>query len=278
MAHSTTLIGLLAVLIHVAKATVLANNATETCKEIDGKISKASDVLYPTCVVEVGSQEDVSLVLQAVAKSQTPFAIYSAGHASNPGFSSTTGIHISLKRFNQVKLSEDKTTVEVGFGQGWTDVYKALKDTGVNVVGGRVPGPGLGGFTLGGGYSWKTNQHGLTCDTVLSFNLILPNGTITTASAQHNEDLFFALRGGMNRFGIVTARVLLFYDGPEKPPIFDMFDGFFTVLDNTGSKSYRELIYSFPAYLATNIRAEDDWWVARINQALDTLKQVMLHG
>lgn len=44
--------------------------------------------------------------------------------------------------------------------QGWTDVYDALADTGVNVVGGRVPGPGVGGFTLGGGYSWyvRLNQ------------------------------------------------------------------------------------------------------------------------
>jgi len=34
------------------------------------------------------------------------------------------------------------------------DVYEKLDGTGYNVVGGRVPGPGVGGFTLGGGYSW----------------------------------------------------------------------------------------------------------------------------
>jgi hypothetical protein len=158
----------------------------------------------------------------------------------------------------------------------------------------------------------KTNQHGLTCDTIKAFNVVLPDGTITRASKHHNEDLFFALKGGLNRFGIVTsaefythpqpsqvwgglrmypasqvpellnaterffyenedpkaglivtldgralgtsALGLFFYDGPEKPEVFDMFDGFKTTLDNTGKKSYQDLIHSFPAELALNPR------------------------
>lgn len=100
----------------------------------------------------------------------------SGGHASNPGFSSTTGVLISLKRFDKVTLSADRRTAEIGFGQvcragyshdqcsvglifqqGWLDVFKKLDGTGYNVVGGRVPGPGVGGFTLGGGFSWQVH-------------------------------------------------------------------------------------------------------------------------
>lgn len=54
--------------------------------------------------------------MQVIGFSRTPFAIYSGGHASNPGFSSTTGVHISLSRMNQVLLSADKSTVEIGMG------------------------------------------------------------------------------------------------------------------------------------------------------------------
>lgn len=129
----------------------------------------------PTCVVEVGSPADVSIAVRrsivkhdgamadlwelrmqmtAIASYGAPFALYSAGHASNKGFSSTNGVHIAFKRMNQVSLSADKTTVEIGMGNGWADVYDKLDGTGVNVVGGRVKGPGVGGFTLGGGYSW----------------------------------------------------------------------------------------------------------------------------
>jgi hypothetical protein len=38
--------------------------------------------------------------------------------------------------------------------QTWAQVYEILDGSGVNVVGGRTPGPGVGGFTLGGGFSW----------------------------------------------------------------------------------------------------------------------------
>jgi FAD/FMN-containing dehydrogenase len=57
-----------------------------------------------------------------------------------------------------------------------------------------VTGVGVAGFTLGGGYSWKTNQYGLTIDTVQSFELVLPNGTVTTVTATSNADLFFGLK------------------------------------------------------------------------------------
>lgn len=66
--------------------------------------------------MEVGSIKDLSTVLQIVGTSRTPFAVKSGGHASNPGFSSTKGVHISLKRLNQIILSGDGKTVEVGFG------------------------------------------------------------------------------------------------------------------------------------------------------------------
>lgn len=320
-------------LLPLVVGSVVSRSATDTCRDIGNRISGASEVIYPiqilryqddqkhwflssgdqaACVVEVGSPEDVSVVLRAVGASRTPFAVMSGGHSSNPGFSSTRGVHISLKRFDQVDLSADGKVVTLGFGQGWTDVYTALENTGVNIVGGRVPGPGVGGFTLGGGYSWKTNQYGLTQDTVKAFHVVLPNGTITTASNTQNKDLFFALKGGLNRFGIVTSAefythpqvpkvwgglrlvasvdvpklinatrrfsdentdpkaqiittldgnllgvsgmLLLSYDGPEKPAIFNLFDGLLTVLDNTGQKTFKELIYSFPSYLAVNVR------------------------
>ncbi|KAK0612259.1 hypothetical protein B0T14DRAFT_531861 [Immersiella caudata] len=169
----------------------------------------------PACVVEVGSPGDVSIALRVIGADRASFAVMSGGHASNPGFSSTKGVHVSLRKLSQVVLSPDKRTVEVGFGQKWLDVFRKLDGTDYNVVGGRVPGPGVGGFTLGGGYSWKTNQYGLTCDTVEIFNLVLPNGTITTASKSFNKDLFFALKGGMNRFGIVTSAVFVTHKQPK---------------------------------------------------------------
>lgn len=70
----------------------------------------------PLCVVEVTSAEDVSEVLKIVGATRTPFAVKSGGHASNPGFSSTTGVFISLAKLKQITLSADKSTIEIGLG------------------------------------------------------------------------------------------------------------------------------------------------------------------
>lgn len=76
----------------------------------------SSSTQTPQCVVEVTGTEDVSTVLKIVGFTRTPFAVKSGGHASNPGFSSTTGVHISLAQLKQINLSKDKKTVEIGLG------------------------------------------------------------------------------------------------------------------------------------------------------------------
>ena len=77
-----------------------------------------------------------------------------------------------MTRFNNITLSTDMSTIDIGAGLTWDEVYDALDGTGANVVGGRVTGVGVAGLTLGGGYSWKTNQFGLTVDTVASYELV----------------------------------------------------------------------------------------------------------
>jgi FAD/FMN-containing dehydrogenase len=98
-----------------------------------------------------------------------------------------------MYRFSAIDYSEETSTVVVGAGLIWDDIYEALGPYAVNVVGGRVTGVGVAGFTLGGGLSWKSNQYGLTVDNVVAFDLVLPNGTHTHVTAD-DEDLFFALK------------------------------------------------------------------------------------
>ncbi|KAF8156106.1 FAD-binding domain-containing protein [Crassisporium funariophilum] len=198
------------------------------CVQIAGAISSASDVYYAghplyakgvshwassssqvsNCVVEPGTAADVSVILGILGSTQTPFAVKGGGHASNPGFSSTTGVHISMYRFSDVIYDAPSQTVQIGPGLIWDDVYAALEPHNVNVVGGRVTGVGVAGFILGGGYSWKTNQYGLTIDTVTAFELVKPSGSIVTVTQASDPNLFFGLKGGFNNFGIVTKFTL----------------------------------------------------------------------
>lgn len=81
---------------------------------IDHYMTSSSET--PLCVVEVANPQDLSEILKLVGPSRTPFAVKSGGHASNPVFSSTSGVQISLVRLKQVDPSPDRKTVEIGFG------------------------------------------------------------------------------------------------------------------------------------------------------------------
>jgi FAD/FMN-containing dehydrogenase len=69
-----------------------------------------------------------------------PLQVKGGGHQTNPGFSSTTGVHISLKKFSEIEYDAQKNVVTVGAGLTWDDVYAALDPLGVGVVGGRASG------------------------------------------------------------------------------------------------------------------------------------------
>jgi FAD/FMN-containing dehydrogenase len=56
-----------------------------------------------------------------------------------------------MSRFDKVVYDAASGTATFGAGLVWDDVYEALEPYGVNVVGGRVTGVGVAGFTLGGG-------------------------------------------------------------------------------------------------------------------------------
>lgn len=84
------------------------------------------------------------------------------------------------------------------------DVYDELEKHQCVVGGGRVGSVGVGGYLLGGGLSYYAGRHGFACDNVVAYEVVLADGSIITASANEHEDLFRALKGGGNNFGIVS--------------------------------------------------------------------------
>ena len=73
------------------------------------------------------------------------------GHSLNPDFSSTTGVQITMVRFNEVNVNSEAGTVDIGTGLTGDEVYSILDAQNLTIVGGRVTGIGLAGFILGGG-------------------------------------------------------------------------------------------------------------------------------
>jgi hypothetical protein len=159
----------------------------------------------PYCVFKPASAAQVSISVLIARLSQCPFAVKSGGHAAFAGASSIEGgITIALERINQITVSKDKKTVAIGPGNLWLDVYTTLQPLDLSVIGGRVSGIGVGGLTLGGGISFFSSLYGWACDNVASYEVVTASGIIVTASPTSYPDLFWALRGGGNNFGIVT--------------------------------------------------------------------------
>ncbi|KAJ7349167.1 hypothetical protein DFH08DRAFT_697963, partial [Mycena albidolilacea] len=120
--------------------------------------------------------------------------VKSGVHTANPEFSSTPGVHISMSRFSEVTYNATAQPATIGSGLVWDDVCAVLDPLNVTVVGGRFSGFGIAGYSLRGGYSWKSNLFGLTVDNIVGYELVLPNGTLTQVTATKNLDLFFGLK------------------------------------------------------------------------------------
>ncbi|TVY86304.1 Bifunctional solanapyrone synthase [Lachnellula willkommii] len=128
------------------------------------------------------------------------FAIRGGGHSPIPGAASVRGgVLIDLSLLREVTPSEDGSSVVIGAGAKWMDVSKVLDERGLAVVGGRNSAVGVGGLTLGGGLSFFSPRFGLVCSNIISYELVLASGAITTASVSSNPDLWRALKGGSTR-------------------------------------------------------------------------------
>ncbi|KAL2797152.1 hypothetical protein BJX66DRAFT_298295 [Aspergillus keveii] len=161
--------------------------------------------LEPEVIVTPTTSQQVAAALALCIFFLLKFSVRGGGHLHNPGFNSNAGgVVISLGEFQQVLLSDDKSTADVGLGLRWLDVYEALEPHDVAVAGGRIPTVGVPGLILGGGISFQNSQYGLGAMGVSNYEVVLADLSIVQANAQENSDLFWALKGGGANFGIVT--------------------------------------------------------------------------
>lgn len=159
----------------------------------------------PACIFQPRSAREVATAVKALVSAGQKFAVRSGGHTNWAGSNNIEGgVTIDLGLLNQTTYDAASETASIGPGSRWRQVYAELHKSGRVVAGGREGNVGVAGLLLGGGNTYFTARRGFACDNVVSYEVVLGDGRIVTADASNNEDLFRALKGGSNNFGIVT--------------------------------------------------------------------------
>jgi FAD/FMN-containing dehydrogenase len=161
--------------------------------------------LHPALRAVCRTEQSVAAMLDWVRQNGLPFALRSGGH-SFEGFSQSTNVVIDTRKIESVTLDAAGQTVTAGSGASLGQVYKALKGSEFAFAAGSCPQVGVAGHALGGGFGLLGRMYGLTCDNLLSINVVCADSRIVTADAQQHPDLFWACRGGGGgSFGIATS-------------------------------------------------------------------------
>jgi len=126
-----------------------------------------------------------------------------------------SGVLVALSAFQNITVHAAQNTVDAGPGLEWYDVNVALEAYGKVAIGGRLKTIGVAGLTLGGGIHYFNNKYGFAMDNVVAYEIVTGQGRILTATSTQHSDLFWALKGGANNFGIVTKFTLKTYDIPQ---------------------------------------------------------------
>jgi hypothetical protein len=162
------------------------------------------DSIKPTAIVKCASVGDVQESLAFVRSNGLAVTPRCGGH-SWAGYSTNTGVVLNVTSMNSIQVNSNGTA-KVGAGARLAEVYDTLISSGVCIPSGTCLTVGISGITMGGGIGVLDRQFGLTCDNLLSAEMVTADGRLLVCSETSEPDLFWAIRGGGGgNFGVATS-------------------------------------------------------------------------
>ncbi|MGV1010169.1 MAG: FAD-binding oxidoreductase [Dermatophilaceae bacterium] len=162
----------------------------------------------PALVLRCTGIADVIAGVSFARSEGLPIAVRGGAH-SVAGFSTCDdGLVIDLGPMSAVHVDPQTRRARVQGAALWRHIDRESQVYGLATTGGLVSTTGVGGFALGGGIGHLVRKHGLTCDNILSAELVTADGQLVRADEHEKPELLWGLRGGGANFGVVTSMAL----------------------------------------------------------------------
>jgi FAD/FMN-containing dehydrogenase len=172
----------------------------------------------PAVVLEAGSAADVAQAVRFARAHGIRIAPQGTGHGAGPLEPLDGTMLLRTRRMRTVHIDPAALTARAEAGAVWQDVTVPAAQHGLAALAGSSTTVGVTGYTLGGGLGWLARRYGLAANSVTAAELVTPDGDLVRVDADHEPDLFWAVRGG-GGIGVVTALEMRLY------PVRDLYAG-----------------------------------------------------
>jgi FAD/FMN-containing dehydrogenase len=247
--------------------------------QIRGSLIRAEDETYdearrlwngmfdkrPAVIVQCAEVADVIEAVRFARDRNLLVAVRGGAHNVAGLASYDGGFVIDLSQMRAVHVDPQARTVRVEGGAQLGDLDRETQKFGLVVPTGVVSETGIAGLTLNGGVGWLRRKWGMTCDNLVSAELVTAEGQLVKASKTENPELFWALRGGGGNFGIVTTFNFELHPlGPEVMFCFVMYPDSKDILQKFRQYAQSEPeevgILSFTGTVPADENFPEEWW------------------
>jgi FAD/FMN-containing dehydrogenase len=159
----------------------------------------------PALIARCAGTADVISAVNFARKHDILTAVRGGGHSLAGKSVCDDGLVIDLSAMKAIRVDPQARTVRAEPGVTLGALDRETQAFGLVVPSGIVTSTGIAGLTLGGGLGWLSRAWGLTCDNLISADVVTSDGKLLHASESENDDLFWAIRGGGGNFGIITS-------------------------------------------------------------------------